>query len=163
MSDVYGSFAILARSDVYEAAMSAYCTTDDLLAVASQLTLSTTTKPSTAQAQAILDNIARELDMTIVAMGWTLPVSDADLLSFLKVTNIYGAAAGVFRSRLDFQGAEAWEKKYLGVKKLLPRPDLTEVGDEAPFGDGFPDRDPDDEGDDSEEYANPWTHRESEF
>ena len=161
MADVQGALAVAASSYVYAKAMSAYCTTDDLLAVASQLSFSTTTKPSTAQAGAILDFVARELDMAVMGLGWSLPVTDANLLLFLQTANVYGGAAGVFRSRLDFAGAEAWEKKYLGVKKLLPKPETT-VGDAEPFGTGFQPEDPD-EVDDEAEYANPWTKRSTEY
>jgi hypothetical protein len=130
--------------------MAAYCTTDDVLAVASQLSLGTNTKPTLEQAEAIMDNIAHELDMALVSSGWTLPVTNVTLLDWLKICNIYGCAAGIFRSRLDFQAGEAWEKKYLGVKRLIPQPNTTITGDTTPFGSGFAE-------------SESWATRETEF
>jgi hypothetical protein len=137
----------------------AYCTLDDVKALAAQLDISATTKPTTTQATNILTDIQAELDMYLLSLGYTLPIAagKTQLLEFLRVACAYGTAAGVFRARLDFSGAQTWDNKYHSVRKHLPALTATSGGDIDPFGTGFPAYT-----EDGEEIE-PWTTRLQEY
>lgn len=72
----------------------AYCTAADI-GVILQLTYSTTSQPTQVQVEAIIDQVAAEIDLRLQTAGLSLPVSDATTLQYLKTQNINGAVCRV--------------------------------------------------------------------
>lgn len=89
----------------------AYSEIDDVRDLLGKFALSSTTKPTEAQAIALTDQVGAEIDSVLSAAGYTVPVTAPTyFVSALKVLNSAGAAAMVLRSMFpDAAGAAATE------------------------------------------------------
>ena len=101
--------------------MAAYCSLDDVYPLVSALgQLSTTTKPSEAQGEALLAACATEIDGVLAAKGYELPITDGDALAYLATANACGAVAMILKSKYpvdtgagsDAGAAGFWETRY---------------------------------------------------
>jgi hypothetical protein len=98
----------------------AYAAIADVQRLIAQWPLSNTSTPTTAQATAITDDTAAEIDARLASVGVTVPVTaPASFLRALALLNGYGAAAAILKSMLpgatgpDETPAYAfWEKRY---------------------------------------------------
>jgi hypothetical protein len=71
----------------------AYCTLADVGNLLPHRTYSTTSKPTTLQAEATIKDVARFIDGALRSLGYSAPLSDADDVQTLKLINQEGAAA----------------------------------------------------------------------
>ena len=80
--------------------MADYAALADLEALLPMVTISGTgTEPTDTQATGYLTLITAEMNGVLAGRGYTLPVSDADALAYLKTVCLYGAAAMVLRAK----------------------------------------------------------------
>ena len=128
--------------------MSAYCTLDDVYPLISALgELSSTTKPSEAQGNALVAACASEIDGVLAAKGYELPIIDGDALAYLAMVNSYGAAAMLLKAKYpvdtgagsDAGAAGFWTVRYtacLDAIRAGALGDETEI-EEGTFAHGF--------------------------
>lgn len=108
----------------------AYCTIDDLKIYVPKLEFSASTKPTSTQVESIITNTSYEIDSALQTAGYSLPVTDADTLAFLKNLNALGAAAIAEGATLPEKVGDTHDSKLLRLyekrldniknKKLLP-------------------------------------------
>lgn len=132
--------------------MSAYCSLDEVYPLVAALgQLSTTTKPSKAQGEALLDDCATEIDGVLAAQGYELPITDDDALVYLASVNAAGGAAFILKAKYPVDtgaGSDAgssgfWMARYTARLEAIKAGAL---GDEAEvetgtFAHGFRDSD----------------------
>jgi len=149
--------------------MALYCTLTEANALIPTQEFDANSHPSYDQALAIVGNVSHELDALLISRGWTLPVTDTEMLGFLKVASEYGAAAILLRARFpaaegiggEGGAARAFENRYLELKRLLLSEAFapyTFVGESDLFGSGFPDPDQTED-----EHDKPFVTRHTEF
>lgn len=105
----------------------AYCTITDVQALNAQRTYGATTKPTTTQVTALIDQIAAEIDAVLAAKGFTIPVTTpTTFVTFLAAVNAYGAGAlaeaSMFPELSDAGSTPHWKvllAKYDAWMKLL--------------------------------------------
>jgi hypothetical protein len=98
----------------------AYAVIGDVTGLIAQFPISVGTKPTTAQATAIMTDISNEIDVALSSAGVAVPVTTPDFfLNWLGLLNAYGAAAAVLKSMFPgATGAEEtpayafWEARY---------------------------------------------------
>ena len=72
----------------------AYCTTTEINNLMPKYPTGAATTPTTTQAEAIIDQIAAEIDLVLESQGYTVPVTTpTTFVNALKAVNAYGAAA----------------------------------------------------------------------
>lgn len=105
-----------------------YATLAETQQLISKWTLGATTTPTATQAQAIVDEISYEVDAKLAAGNVsTIPVTEpAYFLGYLKLVNMYGAAAAILKSMFPASvGAGEtpawafWESRYQKALKAL--------------------------------------------
>lgn len=126
-----------------------YTTTDDVLALAPQLTFGAATRPTLAQVTQMLSDVAAEADAAFRNLGYVTPVTGD--ISTLLAKNIvaYGVLARVLYARsfgigdADHQGASAAQKIYRDYLDRLadPKDQTVELVDAQRSSRG-PDKDP---------------------
>jgi len=105
----------------------AYCTITEIGNLNPKRTYGAATTPTTTQVNALIDQIAVEIDAVLQAGGYTVPVTTpANFLNSLKYINAYGAAAlaemGMFPEVSEMGQTPHWKllnDKYEGWMKQL--------------------------------------------
>lgn len=92
-----------------------YCTLSDVQTLNPERTYDATTAPTTTQVNALITQIAVEIDAVLQAKGYTIPVTSPDnFVDFLKYVNAYGAAAladkGMFPASSDIGQTQHWKE-----------------------------------------------------
>ena len=107
----------------------AYATLDDVLNAAPKLQVSATTKPSTTDAQAIVDRVDAEVNGVLKGLGYITPVIGAASIQILKDIVVQGAVARILKAMFygvrnpDEVGAtDAW-REYQGKLKAIADPE----------------------------------------
>lgn len=104
-----------------------YATMADVQNLVAQITISTTSVPTTTQATAILTDVSNEIEVRLASAGFSVPVTaPAYLLDWLGLLNAYGAAAAVLKSALpdatgpgDTPAYAFWEARYQAGLKAI--------------------------------------------
>ena len=112
-----------------------YCSLAEALALMADVTVSERTVPNLATAQIIVDTIARDIDGVLMGRGVELPVTDPQLLAFLKTMNQYGSCAAIIKSKKPVNTGMAgdggafsyYENKYQAGLAQLANPSFTVV------------------------------------
>lgn len=94
----------------------AYCTITDIRALNPKRTYSVSSTPTQAQVEALINQVAAEIDTIVSGRGLPVPVTDpSQFVAHLKQVNAYGAAAlaemGMFPESMGI--AETPHGKYL--------------------------------------------------
>lgn len=105
----------------------AYCTITEVQNLNPKRTYGASTTPTTTQVNALIDQIAVEIDAVLESQGYTVPVTTpANLVNFLKYVNAYGAAylaeAGMFPETAEPGETAHWQmlkKVYDNYMKML--------------------------------------------
>ena len=104
-----------------------YCSITDVQALLPKRTFSATSTPTTTQVNALIDQIAVEIDAVLESQGYTVPATTpANFVNFLKYVNAYGAGAlaeaGMFPETTDKGETPHWkvlDDKYKGWMESL--------------------------------------------
>jgi len=99
-----------------------YCILEHVQTLNPKRNYNTDSTPSVTQVNALIDQVAVEIDSILQAQGYTVPVTTPDnFVSFLQYVNAYGAAAlaeaGMFPETTDPGQTAHWQmlnKKYEG-------------------------------------------------
>jgi len=105
----------------------AYCEIAEVQALNPERTYDDSSTPTTTQVNALITQIAVEIDAILQAKGYTIPVTTPDnFVEFLKYVNAYGAAAladkGMFPATSEMGQTQHWQvmmKIYQGWLKDL--------------------------------------------
>jgi hypothetical protein len=112
-----------------------YCVVADVEKLTS-LTYGATTTPTTTEVSAIIAEISSEIDVVLTLFGYSLPITDATDLSFLKMLSSVGSAAASDRATFsagnegEHTNARTLQERYdriltaiqSGVRRLLTPP-----------------------------------------
>ncbi len=72
----------------------AYCTVEDVQSLSQpKITYDSTTRPTKIQVEGFIDEISGEMEVTILSVGYGLPITDVKALKYLRLINKYGSAA----------------------------------------------------------------------
>jgi hypothetical protein len=104
-----------------------YCTLQDVQALNPKRPYNTDSTPAVRQVNALITQIAVEIDNILESQGYTIPITTpANLVNFLKYVNAYGAAylaeAGMFPETTEPGETAHWQmlkKVFDGYKKDL--------------------------------------------
>jgi len=104
-----------------------YCTIADVQALNAKRTYGASTTPTSTQVEALIEQVAVEIDALLQAQGYTVPVTTPDnFVNFLKYVNAYGAAslaeASMFPETTEPGETAHWqylEKKYQSFIKAI--------------------------------------------
>ena len=121
--------------------MSDYCSLGDVQDAIPGVLLDNDTVPSAGQADGLRAGVCNEIDGILRSRGYTLPITDAEALGYLKTVAIYGTAAAILASKFIGQetpGATFWQTQYTAAKDAITNGAL---GLDSPrasfFGEGF--------------------------
>lgn len=114
----------------------AYATIDEVQGMMAQFTISSTSKPSTTQATAIIDDIGYEVETHLAGAGVTVPVTEPSyFLGWLGRVNAYGAVAAILKSMFpsavgagETPAWAFWETRYRNALKGIDEGDLIPPG-----------------------------------
>lgn len=102
-----------------------YCEATDVQALNTHRpTYATTTKPTLAQVEGFITNVAAELNAVISGRGYTTPIDDTEALKVLKQYNSCGAAAMAEEAATSVSAGRSehtdslWEKYQDGLKLI---------------------------------------------
>ena len=92
----------------------AYAVLADIQALNPKRTYGASTTPTSTQVEALITQVAVEIDAILEAQGYTVPVTTpANLVNFLKYVNAYGAAylaeAGMFPETSEMGSTPHWK------------------------------------------------------
>jgi phage gp36-like protein len=125
--------------------MASYCTHSDIYAALPSVAVeSSGTVPTETQLDAMIVDVSAEIDGVLRSRSYTLPISDADSLAYLKTVCVYGTAAMMLQAKFmedgSEGGAEFWETRYRKALDdirsgavVVPDADIDSVS----FGEGF--------------------------
>lgn len=115
----------------------AYCTVEDVEKLM-RMTFTISGRPSTADAEEMIDGVAADLDGAAQASGYTVPVTGVTAVALMKRYNRYGAACGLWHTGYVSDTAPArvdhWCSTYRDFLKAL-REGKTELPGEEPESD----------------------------
>jgi len=100
----------------------AYCLLEEVNNWLPSVTIAASgTQPTIAQAEAIMADVAAEIDGELRGRGYALPVTDEQTLAYLKTVNIYGACAGILHAKFPTEPAFAqdWEARYQNALQAI--------------------------------------------
>ena len=97
-----------------------YASLSDTQGLIAKFPVGATSKPNTAEANSIIDDVSNEIDTRLAGAGYTVPITTPDyLLGWCKALNTYGAAAAILKSMFpDSVGTGEtpayafWESRY---------------------------------------------------
>lgn len=106
----------------------AYAQVSDVIAIAPQIDVTASTKPSTAQVQTMITDLERDLNAALTNLGYSTPVTGTVSVQILRDKVAHGVLARVIRSRSygatnpDDQGAKDADRVYNCFLKALADP-----------------------------------------
>ena len=126
--------------------MADYCTTADVTAELTYITISGSTTPSTDQVTQFCTDITADMDARMRAVGIDTPVTDSGLLPVLKPVAINGVKAKVLRALNiqdgDQERAGEYEQLYQDAMQRIERqPAIIRSTDTPGEPEGVPERD----------------------
>ncbi len=118
----------------------AYCTSTEVGNLNPKRTYGASTTPTNTQVDALITQVAVEIDAILEAQGYTVPVTaPANLLNFLKYVNAYGAAylaeAGMFPETAEPGETAHWQmlkKIYDNYIKMLQEGKIPGIALDSP-------------------------------
>lgn len=113
-----------------------YAVIGDVQGMMAQFTISATTKPTTTQAEAIIEDISYEVDTHLAAAGVTVPVTAPDyFLAWLGRVTGYGSVAAILKSMFPAASGAGetpayafWEARYRAALKGIDDGTLLPAG-----------------------------------
>jgi hypothetical protein len=107
----------------------AYAVLADIQALIAKFTIGATTKPTSTQATAIIDDVSAEVDAALAGAGFAVPVTTPTwFVNYLGLVNQYGAASAILKAMFpEAAGATEqnpavyafWESRYQRALKAL--------------------------------------------
>ncbi len=114
--------------------MAGYCVTADVTRELPNITIASGTKPSITDVDQFCLDVSADMDRRFAAAGILIPVTDADLLAFLKPIAANGVKARVLRSKAledgDAEQAAVFEQLYQdAMQRIEARPAILREAD----------------------------------
>lgn len=102
----------------------AYCSLADVQALSPKWTYNETSQPTSTQVEALITQIAAEIDVALAFNGQTVPVTEpASFVSGLRYINAYGAAAlaehGMFPDSSEKGSTPHWKALWETYREWL--------------------------------------------
>jgi len=127
-----------------------YCTITDVQALNPKRTYNVSSTPTNTQVEAIIDQVAAEIDTVLMGRSISVPVtSPSQFVAFLKGLNAHGAAAmaemGMFPEALGMGATPHGQRLWNIYNKMLDRlrtgdlPAAAQTGDPRSFFTEHPD------------------------
>lgn len=97
----------------------AYCTIDDVQIFAAKFPLSTSTTPTSAQVETLIDLVAAQIDSVLLSKGYTVPVTTpTEFVNSLRLLNAQGAEAMALMAQFPGGASKDSTPQYQAVLDL---------------------------------------------